>query len=277
MEKVATIETFTMPVLPQVSPLAIGVFRLFVAIVVFSTAIIRVNGEGFTGNFNYRPGSKLIATPARMKGWRILSTYTWWSFLLLGASFGSSAIISLAVVFESESRIHPWLLRFALLSFEISAPNAFMVSAMVKYALWPVALRTKGPEGTLVYRSTSGLLAHNFNSISVLSEVCLLGGLPVHMEHMALAPMFGMTFVLYAWGMANFWVPEKGPQFFYYFLDTTLGWTTTISLAVLLSVLLVFYMLFSKVDDFLEHMGGGVITHVLSVVICSVFLCRFRN
>jgi hypothetical protein len=75
----------------------------------------------------------------------------------------------------------------------------------------------------------------------------------------------------------HMWVPSAGPQFLYFFMDTTLGTTTSIALVVLLVVLLVFYGLFCVLHQVLDHLGGGAVLHGLAVVLISSAVCRFRD
>jgi hypothetical protein len=68
-----------------------------------------------------------------------------------------------------------------------------------------------------------------------------------------------------------------GPQFLYFFLDTTLGWTTTKALGALLAVLLAFYAAFSFIDDVLEHLDGGLLMHLTSCVLTSCLACKIKD
>jgi len=90
----------------------------------------------------------------------------------------------------------------------------------------------------------------------------------------------GLIYVQFAWWMSNRWYPQEngsGPQFLYFFLDTTLGWTTTKALVALLFVLLLFYVVFSVIDDVLEHLDGGLVLHLTSCVLASCLACRIRD
>jgi hypothetical protein len=199
---------------------------------------------------------------------------------MLGVSFALSGILSLLAANESDSQgtAYPIMGRLALLSFEVVAPSCFLVSAVVKYALWPKAFREGGPGGTRLFKTFYGLSAHNANVIMVLIEVGLLGGgLKVHMDHVAVAPLFGVAYLIFSWIMADKWHPEHGPQFFYFFLDTTLGWVTTLGLLGLVTLLLAFYAAFCALDDMLEYLGDNLIIRVCGIVVVSSFVCRFRD
>merc|ERR1711862_296038 len=133
-----------------------------------------------------------------------------------------------------------WISRFALITFEIAAPCALLTSFVVTYALWPRTYKIGGSERTHRFKDPSVLMKHNFNVIMVFIEVSgvLGGGINVKLSHIALAPLFGICYVLFSWSMANFWDPSKGPCFLYFFLDTTLGYFTSLALIALLAILL---------------------------------------
>lgn len=94
---------------------------------------------------------------------------------------------------------------------------------------------------------------------------------------MAVAPLFGIAYVLFSWAMSGRWTPGRGPQFLYFFLDTTLGWTGSFAILALLAIQFIFYALFSLVDDALENLQGGFLTHVLGIILACFFVCRFRD
>jgi len=164
--------------------------------------------------------------------------------------------------------------RICILLFEISAPAAMLVSVVVKYVLWPKALAGNGSANLKQFKI---LLQHNANIIMCLVEVGLLGGLPVRLADMALAPLFGIVYILFAWSVRFRWVPSGDAQFLYFFLDTTLGKTSTIALLGLLVMQLLFYGIFMLVDDVILLFGGNFATHALMVTIFSCLVCRFRD
>jgi len=209
--------------------------------------------------------------------------FTSWSWNILGLSFAFSGLVTLFVEEHSQKYdigdissfpyMH-WALRGSILLFEISAPISMLVSAVVKYALWPKALKGNGTAGL---KRKAVLLQHNANVIMSLVEVGLLGGLPIRFTDMALAPMFGITYVFFAWGMRFQWVPSREPQFLYFFMDTTLGKTSTIALVVLVVILTVFYGIFVVMADVILYLGGGLLVHSAIVVLISTLTCRFRD
>merc|ERR1712176_1442671 len=70
------------------------------------------------------------------------------------------------------------------------------------------------------------------------------GGIPFQLNHFAFAPLFGVCYVLFSWSTANIWDPKHGPFYMYFFLDTTLGYGTTIAIVLLLIILLACYGMF---------------------------------
>jgi len=158
-------------------------------------------------------------------------------------------------------------------------PSAMLVAFVVRYAIWPNMMehgRGNDPTGPL--KLPRVLILHNVNVLIVLTEISLLGGLPVRTSDFAVSALFGVVYVLFSWSVRNSWAPTKhGPQFLYFFLDTTLGATTTFALLALLIVLMVFYGLFCGLHAALDHLGGGIAVHVLAVVLVASLVCRFRD
>lgn len=204
-----------------------------------------------------------------------MTSFTMVSFFVLGVAFALSGTISLLHILNMD--VSPWLLRVALLLFECTAPTTLLVGAVVKYVLWPLALE-QGSGNTAVLSHPILLLEHNGNVIMAITEVALLGGLPVRISHIAIAPIFGICYVGFTWWMADKWAgKEKGPQFLYPFFDTTLGWQSTFSLLVLLAVLSFFYCLFSYADYGISMLAGGIWTHILAIGVMVLLVCRWRD
>ena len=276
IDDVATIETLSSGLF--VGPMTLAIMRLLISAFVIGVTVMRVMGPGFFPQPTYLKQSKLKSAPIRLVGLRSLSPFTLWYWVLLGLTFSLTGTVPLLYAMNRTDLIHPWHLRLALMSFEVSAPCAFLGSTVVKYALWPHAYRSKGSEGTKVFRSFYGIVTHNLNVIFVIAEVALLGGLPVVISHVALAPLLGLVYVIFAWSMANSLGKEGGgPQFLYFFLDTTLGWTTTKALVVLLAVLLTFFVAFSLIDDVLFYLDGALLMHLASCVLVSCLVCKIRD
>jgi hypothetical protein len=206
-----------------------------------------------------------------MTGFRTQLPFTSWSWNLLGLSFALNGVIAL----NSQNDVSPWLLRMALLVFETAAPSALLVAFVIRYAIWPRALQHGD---TTQLKLPIVLIWHNANVIMILSEVCLLGGIHIdaHASYFSVAPIFGIVYVVFTWYMIPRWSKE-GPQFIYFFFDTTLGWTTSIALLMLLVVLMVFYGLFGALVHVLSNLQGGLFIHTLAVLVVSSLICRFQD
>ena len=220
------------------------------------------------------PSSKLIKASIQMTGFKTQLPFTSWAWNLLGLSFALNAYITLLTT--SQQTIAPWILRTALLVYETAAPCTLLVAAVVRYAIWPNILRNGGSTNELRHPRT--LLMHNANVIMALSELSLLGGLPIHPSHVSMAPLFGISYVLFTWCMTYQWADQShGPQFFYFFLDTTLGTTTSMALLALLIVLMGSYLLMMVAQVVLNSIGGGVLVHILFVALISAGVCRRKD
>ena len=217
-----------------------------------------------------------------MVGVKTLSSFTVWSWNLLGASFALNAYVahcgsSAAANNDNDSCVvDPRVLSLAVWMFEVSGPVVLLIGAVVKYALWPQALAHGRSDLLKTWRA---LTMHNANVVMVLVEIALLGGLPVRWRDFPVTCFYGLVYVLFAWSTRlGVWAPKKdGPQFIYFFFDTTLGWTATYALAALLFGLATFYGLFAAVHEVLEHLGGGVTTHAAAAVLVAAMVCRFRD
>lgn len=210
-----------------------------------------------------------------MEGIRTLCPYTSWAWNLLGVSFALSAYIAHRAGVDGKQDVPQPLLRVAFLCYEIAAPSALLVSFVVSYAIWPNIIRQGASTANI--KAPRTLIWHNANIIMALAETVLLGGIPVKLQHMAVAPTFGMVYVLFSWSLMHYWKPSQGPQFLYFFFDTTLGTTSTYAMIGLMAVMLAFYGLFAVADMLLDHFGGGLIPRLLFVIATCTMVCRFRD
>jgi hypothetical protein len=288
LDKVATIESSTLPLFPNfISRNVLGRIRVAVAGFIYLVSLLRMT-ESESLIVNYLPKSKLMPLPLNLGGVRSSLAFTSWSWNLLGLFFLCSGLLTLYVdsqdtnnsSFTSLLLDHdPILVKIAsqlsLLLLEIAAPTAMLVSVIVRYVLWPIGLR--GNNGTDGLKRPLILIQHNLNIVFALAEVGLLGKLNIQMGHVYVAPMFGICYVLFAWSFRFRWHPSGEPQFPYFFLDTTLGMTTTYALVGLLVILVAFYYLFYAIDVILVALGGGVSVHFLVISIITCFICRFRD
>jgi hypothetical protein len=299
IDEIATIRTFTISVLGggeggeggeggggghhflSFSPIALALTRLTFALTCAVVTVAKVD-RGSQFKVVRLPGSKLPGGVVRMMGWRTQGFYTSWAWNLLGISFLLSGVIPLLVACGREDILHdnPWLLRSALISFEIAAPSAFLTSFIVAHALWPKAYKTHGASGTVGFKGWINLLQHNANSAMVLLEIMLLGGLPVTLNHIVFAILFGLLYIAFLWFMADRWSPGHGPVYPYFFMDTTLGARTTLFMVMLMAVMGIFFALFALLDAcmaFIDAQGYGVIPNLLCVAFVSCILMKFRD
>lgn len=281
----ATVETFTTSIFKEgpfsISPVALGNIRLLFAFICIYTTKEKIrNGAEF--KIVRMAGSELRGGYVAMKGWRTQGFYTSWAWNLLGLSFFLGGMIPMLIAYGREDILqkYPWILRAALISFEVAAPSALLTSSIVTYALWPKAYKDHGASGTKGFKGWIGLLQHNANSFSVLAEVLLMGGLPVMLSHASFAPLFAGIYQAFLWFMANRWAPNHGPVFPYFFMDTTLGRRTTIFMVVLLAVIGFFFILFALLDmgmAMIEEGGHGAIPNVCCVIFMSYMLMKLKD
>ena len=285
IDEFASIDTFSTSIFKEglfdLSPLALGFTRMIFAIICMIITMVKMS-RGAKLKLTYLPGSQLPKGTIELKGLRTQGFFTSFAWNILGFYFFLSGSIPLLVAYGREDVLHahPWLLRSALVAFEIAAPCAMLTSFVVTYALWPRAYKTHGTSGTVSFRSIPGLFQHNANCLMVLLEVCLLGGVPVTISHAALAPLFAGFYQLFVWFMANYWVPKHGPVYLYFFLDTTLGKRTSIFIVVLLFVMLFFFSSFALLEiavTKIEEGNHGALPNVAFVVLISSVLMKFRD
>lgn len=206
-----------------------------------------------------------------------LSSFTMWAWTLEGICFFLLGGIPLYVECTgNEPAVGVY--RTALVLWEICAPTSMLVSAVVKYVLWPAAAEA-GENNIKVFKHPGALLEHNWNVLSCLVEVALLGGLPIRYNRdFVWAPLFGLVYVLFSYAMVFAWAPaDQGPQFIYPFLDTTMGWLTTVCLWALLGVLTASFEIFGYLDHFLTEIldEQDVLSRVAAVFVIALCVCRF--
>ena len=276
LDKMATIQGFTKRVFPELMSLrTLAMIRLSIATIALSLTIYLILGPGWQVFSNYKPHSKLRREFIQLKGLGTLCPFTSWCWLFLGLSFLLNGTIALAVDMDRTDLIEPWMLRTAIVLWELCAPFALLVSTVIKYAIWPVVLAGGKPHNLAGFRNQ---LQHNFNSIFALVEVALLGGIKVNFTHLSLATMVGIIYILFSWVMAVTYYGNKevGPQYIYWFFDTTLGKTTTIALILLLVALTTFFGIFAGLERLIEKIASNLLTKVVFVAAVSNFVCKFR-
>lgn len=272
----ATVATFTTP--KFVSLRVVGWIRLTIAVIIWATSFqVAVLSQGWYQETTYLTESKLQRVPNHLKGFKTMMPFTSWSWNLLGLAFTLSAYIAFVTVDNNNKSISPWILRAALVSWELAAPFALLVAFVIRYVIWPNVLKAKSSSVNL--KHTRNKLMHNANVLFAIMETALLGHSPVVAHHVAMAPLVGILYVLFSWAMIWQWnTPSVGPQFIYFFFDTTLPrYQTSIALIFLLIVLMMFYGLFCVAEWLLLQMGGGLILHLLFVLVVCSSVMRFRD
>ena len=291
IDDVATLETFGRRLFPSTVSLELLFrFRAGCSFLIFAVTLHMIVYGGWVHTTPYHPQSKLKRAEFKMYGIRTQAPFTLWSWNCLGISFGLNAWLtyqSLLLQQQTPSTttnatattsVDALLLRAAVILFEIVGPCALLVAFVVRYAMWPQVLQHgKGVDPTSILKTPRALLMHNANVIMVLTEVSLMGGLPVRSADFGVSALFGIVYILFTWSTMNRWAPEDGAQFLYHFFDTTLGMTTTLAILALLVTLMVFYGLFCVLHMVLEHLGGGIGMHSLAVVLVASLVCRFRD
>lgn len=143
-------------------------------------------------------------------------------------------------------------------------------------ALWPQAM--KGPNGSLGFRKPVALIQHNLNVLTALMEVGVLGSIPIRLNDIPVAPLWGIVYIFFTWFMTHRLVKTSEPQFVYFFFDTTLGAKTNcFVLIALMAVQAIFYILFTIIDDILVHLDKGLHFNILVVILAASVSCRFRD
>ena len=291
LDEIATIETFTHVNFDSL-PLGvvIAVRLILAAIMLGNAASVFLYGK-WEADTDYFPGSKLHVAkriPFRgalhpegnlFSGLQCVSTFTLWCWIVEGTSFLLAGMIPLVhLLLPNHAPFSPWVLRTAIILWETAAPVSILVSAVVKYALWPMAM--EHGENVKLLKATGALLQHNLNSIAALVEVGLLGGLPVNLGHFAFPPLYGILYLLFSYAMMYSWVDDrsKGSQFFYPFFDSTLGVMTSLALVALLAILSLSFGIFCAAGHVLTHTEDFVgLVPVAAIVLVSLSVCRVRD
>jgi hypothetical protein len=279
LDAVATVDVFTHRVFPHhLSLLGLALLRGSMALLIWGTSLHLIYfSQGWTQITSYLKGSKLRMVPNQLSGWKTMFPFTSWSWNFLGLYFTLSSYIAYTAATTSNSnKIHPYLLRSALIAWEIAGPNALLVANVIRYAIWPAVLKANTSSENL--KKFRNILMHNSNVAMVLCELALWGGVPVYGSHFSVAPLVGCAYILMTWNFTFFWNRrEEGPQFIYFFFDTTLpGYTPSLALLALLAVLTFFYALLASANQ-LVTAGGGLVARVLFVLVgCSVSM-RFND
>lgn len=272
----ANVETIASPLFPHlISRFQLGIIRLCLSFLFILTTVYRTSLREHVVTISYLKHSKLRRIPINMNGIKSQVMFTSWCWNILTTSFFLNGMIC---VTDSHSVFHhPIVLKTAIILFEIAGPTSMLVSCITKYVLWPRSLQ--GVNGSQKLRLSVSLIQHNLNIISTLLEVCVLGVIPVSLSDWAVGPLFGLVYIVFTWSMTHKLTDCGSPQFVYFFFDLTLGkkWILTVMVGLLL-LILVFFFMFTIVDDFVIWIGDGkFIAHLLTSLTLSALACRFRD
>jgi hypothetical protein len=295
---------------------AIAVIRCILGLVMWLDIVYAFLYGSWEQHATYYPGSQLTPTyHIQFRGiWRIpaplnmswsqklyaglltLSSFTLWAWILEATVFLALGILGLcdssSLSIVSNNLLPQILFRF----WEVSASTSVLVSAIVKYVLWPQVLHDLQQSGRAgekhVLRHYGALLEHNWNVLASFLECCLLGRLPVFAQDFGMITLFGLSYVLFSWSMTHSWIsvphcpggeasPQSpGPHFLYPFLDTTLpGYQTSLALLALLAVLVISFFVFVGLEYLTNHYlpPESVTAHLAAVGVLCALVCRFRD
>lgn len=273
---------------------ALAAIRLGIAAVALGlTFYLACIHEGWDVYPNYKPRSLLRREFIRLQGIGTMAPFTSWCWLIYGLGFLTRGILVLAVLAHQQSAHradntvleayileNKYLLRLTLVLWELTGPLAMLVSAVVKYVIWPQVAAGGKPHNLAGFRNQ---LQHNCNAIGSLLEVTFLGGMKISFSHLSMPTLLGVVYILFTWIMATKHFGNKtiGPQYIYWFMDTTLGETTTKALAALAFALALFFGIFSvAVQHFLHggaHGDSSPATNLLFLVVGTRLVCKFKN
>jgi len=289
LDAVATVDTFTHVNFESLPLSVVIAFRLSMAATMLGNACQVFLYGKWEADTDYVPGSKLqkvkkIAFRGALQpdgnlfsGLQCVSTFTLWCWMVDGTSFLLAGMIPLVNVVLPSIIIPSWVLRTAMILWETSAPVSILVSAVVKYALWPMA--QEHGENVKLLKATGALLQHNLNSVAALVEVGLMGGLPVVQGHFAFPAIYGILYLLFSYAMMYSWADRSaGAQFFYPFFDTTLGIMTSLAIVALLAILTLSFGIFCAAEHVLTHAEDYVaLVPLAAIVLLSQSVCRVRD
>ena len=289
LDDIANADTFTTVVFPEyLTALHVGTLRLAFGSLMLGDSLYQFWYGVWDQITEYAPESVLhpVKIPFRgfhssgsvFRGSLNLSYFTFWAWVLEGFVFILLGAIPI-LIHTFNTSLSPWILRTALVGWEIAAPASMLVTTVVKFVLWPMAQKLEDKTNLGLLNNTMSLIEHNFNFIACILEVTLLGGLPIRYTDLPFTNLFGILYVLFSYAVKDLWVDRcHGSQFLYPFFDPSLGWWHTASLLGLLLFLSLFHVVFCWLDHVLtETLGGSLLYHGTAVVTLTLLVCKFRD
>ena len=185
---------------------------------------------------------------------------------MLGAYFLGAIIIPIA---SPEST---WILTVL---WEIAAPNAFLVSCVVTFVIWPETCNS--PTGdTSKLSEPRTILMHNANIAMVACEMYVAESF-VRPQHVGFAPLLGILYVIFSWWLAPRIQPQSGPQYLYNFLDTTLRDSVVMSHYIgLVICLMLFHVVVATVCTQIDDHDPDHFMWLLVLVLVACN-CKFKD
>jgi hypothetical protein len=156
------------------------------------------------------PGRGGVLKTVKLHGLERLSTFTVWSWTLIGIYFALTSYCGIMSLIGKENNIPLILLQLSWIIYELSFPISFLVTIIVSFVLIPPAI-ARGTHQPLF--STPSLLMHNANVVMMTLEN-LLNIIPYSYSHAVFGVLYGLLYAVFAWG----WYHHKG-VFYYFFLD----------------------------------------------------------
>ena len=154
-------------------------------------------GPGWLEDVTYPPNTKLRECQVLIKRGGTLMFFTVWSWLLLATYFALAALLGFAADFAAvhgawatafggrggtpevealawaaAAAESPWARRLTLLTWEVAAPNALLVTVVVTFVIWP-EMKEKGCTEGL--KAPIVLMQHNLNTVGAAPRaICSL-------------------------------------------------------------------------------------------------------
>jgi hypothetical protein len=200
-------------------------YRLLCTLIVFVTlATVLSDRNGLIVTVPARTGGLKVV---KLLGPERLSTFTVWSWTLIGVYFALTSYCGILTLLGQDSDISPFTLQLSWILFELSFPISFLVTLIVTFVLIPPAI-ARGTHQPLF--SSPSLLMHNANVV-MLTIDNLLNILPFTMSHAVFGVLYGLLYAVFAW----VWYEHKG-VFYYFFLDYEFKWAEFCYIGLILVV-----------------------------------------
>ena len=180
------------------------------------------------------------------------TTFTCWSFVLMGVYFlGSGVASAVALVRRGGSPdVLPASLKAALwVLFEVSTAVSVLICLVSWFVLIPAFKATGNEAGLRIMYSWFGMVAHNANVAMIFAEL-LANRLPLRASHFPFVPLYGLAYLAFA-----IWLWHSGGPLYYFFLAHDKPLAFAAYLAILLALGL-FFALAKLIADALKAAPG---------------------